>query len=253
MVTIMGNIKCLIVEDEIPAAKVISKYIQEIPGMEVTSSCKNAMEALNVLKNETIDLVFLDIQMPGINGIEFTKILSNSLPVILTTAYREFAVEGFELEVLDYLVKPISFERFFKAVSKIYKSNTFPTIPSREGTDASDQAIREFKSFDEMYIYVRVDKKMKQVWLKEIIYIESIGDYVKIITDHEVIVTYLKIGYLEKKLPGTTFTRIHRSFLISRGRVSSFTSNTIEIGNKVLPIGVNYKKKIHTFFFGHTP
>ena len=246
----MNTIKCLIVDDEAPAAKVISRYIQEIPGLEVADVCRNVMEALNALKNNPIDLVFLDIQMPGINGIELVKTLKNSVPVILTTAYREYAVDGFELEVLDYLVKPISFERFFKAISKIYKQDA---ALSSKWQELPSQKIREFNTFEEMYIYVRVDKKMKQVWLKDILYIESIGDYVKIITDQEVVITYLKISYLEKKLPSNTFIRIHRSYLIARNRVSSFTSNDVEVGGKALPIGGSYKKKIHDLFLDHEP
>lgn len=245
--------KCLIVDDEIPAAKVIDRYIQEIPGMETIGICKNAMEALGVLKNQPVDLVFLDIQMPGINGIEFVKTMNNAVPIILTTAFRDYAVDGFELDVLDYLVKPISFERFFRAISKIYKQGNSQINTPPEWHDKPGQEIKEFKTFEEMYIYVRVDKKMKQVWLKDIAYIESIGDYVKIITEQEVIITYLKIGYLEKKLPPHVFIRIHRSYLIARDRVSSFTSNTIEIADKVLPIGGNYKSKIHDLFFDHTP
>lgn len=247
----MNTIKCLIVDDEIPATKIIDRYINEIPGIETVAICSNAMEALHAIKKHKIDLIFLDIQMPGINGIEFIKLLNNPTQIVLTTAYREYAVEGFDLEVLDYLVKPISFERFFKAIGKIYKQKKINT--SAEWSENHIQNINEFKSFDEMYMYVRVDKKMKQVWLKEILYIESMGDYVKIITDHEMIITYLKVGYLEKKLPQNIFIRIHRGYLVARNKVSAYTTNTLEINNKILPIGGNYKEKTHALLLGHTP
>ena len=246
----MDTIKCLIVDDEIPAGKVIDRYIQDVPGLTTVAICRNAMEAVNITKSQQVDLIFLDIQMPGITGIEFVKTLNNSIPVILTTAFREYAVDGFELDVLDYLVKPISFERFFKAVCKIYKHINIPAGFTQELVNKAGD-IREFRSFEETYIYVRVDKKMKQVWLKDIIFIESIGDYVKVITESEVIITYLKIGYLEKKLPSDKFIRIHRSYLVARDKVSSFTANTIEVGGKTLSLGVNYKKKVHEAFEGY--
>jgi len=235
----------MIVDDEVPAAKVIDRYIRQIPGMEVAAICKNAMEAIQLLNSTTIDLVFLDIQMPGITGLELVKTLNHSVPVILTTAYRDYAVEGFELNVLDYLVKPISFERFFKAIGKVYQTGNLPVNTPASWQENPGHGIMEFKSFDEMYLYVRVDKKMKRVWLRDIVYIESMGDYVKIFTNQEMIITYLKIGYLEKKLPQEHFLRIHRSYLIAPNQVSAFTTNTLEIGQKTLPIGGSYKKNTH--------
>lgn len=236
----MNALKCLIIDDEAPATKVLERYVQQIDGLTSVGSCRNAMEALSLMNAHPIDLIFLDIQMPGITGIEFIKSLNQPLSVILTTAYREYAVEGFELNVTDYLVKPISFERFFRAVSKVFQQvRTTAVLPPAE-------PISEFQSYVDMYMYVRVEKKMQKVQLKDIHYIESMGDYVKIILSDQQLITHLKIGYLEKKLPVQKFIRIHRSYIVAKDKIQSFTANSIEVASKNLPIGGNYRTQFHS-------
>lgn len=242
-----NTLKCLIIEDEIPARKVLERYILQIDGLELKGSCRNAMEALNIINSQTIDLIFLDIQMPGITGIEFIKALKKPFRIILTTAYREYAVEGFELDVVDYLVKPIAFERFFKAVTKVFQNDIDQNfVPAQN-------LINEFSSYSDSYIYVRTEKKMQKILLSDINFIESIGDYVKIILEDKQVVTYLKISYLEKKLPAQKFIRIHRSYIVAKDKIEAYTSNAIEIKNLKLPIGGSYRSLIQKILGKYIP
>ncbi|WP_298555739.1 LytTR family DNA-binding domain-containing protein [uncultured Algibacter sp.] len=243
----MNTLKCLIIEDEAPAAKVLERYILKIDGIELKGSCRNAMEALNIINSQPIDLIFLDIQMPGITGIEFIKALKKPFRIILTTAYREYAIEGFELDVVDYLLKPIAFERFFKAVSKVFQNDISQNFMP------SQNLINEFNAYNNSYIYVRTAKKMQKIQLSDINFIESIGDYVKIILDDRQVVTYLKISYLEKKLPTQKFIRIHRSFIVAKDKIQAYTSSTIEIEDRKLPIGGSYRSFIHKVLGKYTP
>ena len=188
----MNKIKCLIVDDEPLALDVLENYIQALDYLELQAKCNNAIEGINFLQFDKTDLLFLDIQMPKLTGIDFLKTLQQPPKVILTTAYREYALLGYDLNVLDYLLKPISFERFVIAVNKYHAHKPHETLPSLiTSVNTSNQ--------DESFIYLKADKKMIKVYLKDICYIESLKDYVKVKTTDKQIITYQKISYLEEK------------------------------------------------------
>lgn len=204
--------------------------------MEIVGRCENAIDAMNLLRTKDIDLVFLDIQMPGFTGIELIKTMKSMPKVIITTAYRDYAIESFELDVVDYLLKPIPFDRFVKAVNKFYQSNT-----NSEFSIVS----KDKEALVESYILVRGNRKMHKVNLSQVMMVESLKDYVKIYTSHDkFIVVNQQISFLEEKLPPETFIRIHRSYIVSVNHIDSFTSTTVEIGKRELPIGRNYKCKV---------
>lgn len=225
-------LKCIIVDDEPLAIEVIESYIDRITDLEIVAKCKNALTAFELLQKEKIDLIFLDIQMPKLTGLDFLKSLKNPPKVILTTAYRDYALEGYELDVVDYLLKPISFERFLKAVSKVYDIKTY--------TEEEKDAIPE----SEEYIYLKADKKMVKVRLHEILYIESLKDYVRVSTSNKDVITHQKISYLEEKLPEECFLRIHRSFIVALRKIETYSASTIEVPGKELPIGRMYKEQV---------
>lgn len=226
----------LIVDDEPLAANVIKNHMKAFDDFEMASFCHNAMEAFGYLKNNKVDVIFLDINMPEISGIDILKSLKNPPLVVITTAYREYAVEGFELSVFDYLVKPIAFPRFVKAIDKILKH--FLTLHS---TFASEVETGEF-------LFVKVDKKMVKILFEDILYIESLKDYVKIVTGAESFITHQNLGNFTDILPPAKFLRIHRSYTIALNKIKALDGNNIEIGTKNLPIGRNYqtdvKKKV---------
>lgn len=219
------TIRCLVVDDEPIAQDILVGYIRQIDNLELAGTCINAIEANNFLQKESIDLILLDIEMPQVNGLNFLANLENPPKVIITTAYRDFAVEGFELNVVDYLLKPIPIERFIKAVQKI-ESNSNEDI----GNDP--------------YIYLKADKKMVQIMLNDVLYIEGLSNYVKIHLTDRMIISYQKLSYLEKILPNKDFLRIHRSFIVARSKISSFTPAFIEVGDVEIPIGGNYKNDV---------
>ena len=223
------------VDDEPLAIEILESYIERLDDFEIVDKCSNALKAFEILQKQQVDVIFLDIQMPKLTGIEFLKSLQNPPQVIFTTAYRDYAIESYELDVVDYLLKPISFERFLKAIGKLYKSPqvaplTTPTQPSTNTEDA--------------YIYIKVDKKMVKVLLDDILYIESLKDYVRIRTKEKGLVTHQKISYLEEKLPEDNFIRIHRSYIVSLSKVESYSPNTIDVPGHELPIGRNYKQQV---------
>lgn len=231
--------KCLIVDDEPLAIKVIESHISKIPNLEIISTCSNAVEAFDVLLTNQIDLVFLDVQMPEITGIDLLKSLKNTPAIIFTTAYRDFALEAYELDALDYLLKPIAFERFFKSISKYYQWKGKDNLEVRKGGKSNQQ--------EESFIYVRSDRKILRVLLDGILFIESIKDYVKIHMRDEVIITREKISNLEEKLPEDQFIRTHRSFIVASKNIKAFTTETIELKNHEIPIGRTYKNSVLSF------
>lgn len=233
----MTRIKCLITDDEPLALDVLENYISQLESLELTGRCNNALDALNFLQKNKVDLLFLDIQMPRLTGIDFLKTLRNPPKVIFTTAYRDYALEGFELNVLDYLLKPISFERFIIAVNKYHAFAPVNHLPA---------AITPALSLitEEPFIYLKADKKMVKTFLKDILYIESLKDYVKVKTVEKDIITYQKISYLEEKLPDEKFIRIHRSYIIALDKIKSFNTSFIDIGNEEIPIGRLYKPEV---------
>ncbi|MEI6694977.1 MAG: LytTR family DNA-binding domain-containing protein [Bacteroidota bacterium] len=230
------KIKCLIVDDEPLAQRIIEKYAEDIPTIEITSKCNNAFEAMQALNDLDIDLMFLDINMPKLSGINFLKTLKHPPLCIITTAYSEFALEGYELDVVDYLKKPFSFERFLKAIQKAQE---------RVKESSKETIVHEIVSshnHEENFIFVKSNKKTYKVNISDVYYIEALGDYVKIHTNDKVIVTYQSMKKIEALLPSASFTRIHKSFIVSISKIKSIEGNMVEVKDEKLPIGSNYKQ-----------
>jgi len=228
--------KCLIVDDEPLARELIRGHVEKLENFEIVAECNDAMKALNVIREKQVDLIFMDIQMPQITGIEFLKTLKHPPKVIITTAYREYALEGFELDVVDYLLKPITFERFLKSVNKFYQMSQ-DEIQVVAGNSTERIA-------DEAFIYIKENKKVVKVLLSEIKYIEGLSEYVQVYTDKKKIITKTSMSQMEEKLPSESFLRIHKSFIVSVGKIEAFTANTIEIQGKELPIGRSFKNAV---------
>jgi DNA-binding LytR/AlgR family response regulator len=229
----MGTLKCIIVDDEPLAIEILESYIARIEHLEIAGTFRNAVSAFTFLQTNTVDLIFLDIQMPKLTGIDFLKTLKQPPKVIFTTAYRDYAVDGFELEVVDYLLKPIPFERFLKAVAKVlHKPVTSVALPSKAENPS------------ESFVYFKVDKKMVKTRMSDILYIESIKDYVKVKTAEKDIITQQKISYLEESLPKDIFLRVHRSFIVNVSKVDAYSATDIELGKHQVPIGRNYKNDV---------
>lgn len=227
-------VQCLIIDDEPIAREILENHLQKIDLINVVATCKNAVEAFNEINANDIDLLFLDINMPEISGLSFAKSINKNIKVIFTTAYREYAIDGFNLQAVDYLLKPISFERLLQAVNKYLgeKPLEFKLADSEIKKELSD------------FIFVRSDRKMIKVKFSEINYIESISDYIKIHLKAKVLVTRETITSIEAKLPQKDFLRIHRSFIVSILKIDSFTNEFIEIRNKAIPISRSYKKDV---------
>lgn len=227
--------KCIIVEDEPIAVEILETYINNLPGLELTAKCKNAVDAFRVLQNSSFDLMFLDIHMPQISGLEFLKTLSNPPKIIITTAHRKYAIEGFEFDVVDYLLKPISFERFMKAIDKYYQRSKTALAANYELSAPQNE---------EPFVYVKADRKVIKILLKDILYLESMKDYVIIFLKDKKIVTKDHISFFEHLLPQNMFLRIHRSYIVSISKISSVTKTSVEVSNKELPISRNYKNNV---------
>jgi DNA-binding LytR/AlgR family response regulator len=227
------KIKCLLVDDEPPAVDLIASYIERVDDLEIVGRCNNAIEAFGLLQKTKVDLLLLDIQMPKMTGLDLIRSLHDRPRIIVMTAYREFAADGFDLDVLDYLVKPVSFERFLKAIAKY---NQYSLLRQTETTEQTADA------FDKAYMYFKVNKQVKKIFLKDIVYIESIKDYVKIITTDKPIITYQRLSYMEEKLPENKFLRIHKSYIIAIDRITSYNNDLIQIGSYELPLGRSYKQ-----------
>lgn len=230
-------IKAIIVDDEPLALDVLETYIEQMPNVELVQKCENAIEANEALKNHKVDLMFLDIQMPQITGVEFLKSLKNPPAVIFTTAYPEYAVEGFELDAADYLLKPISMDRFMKAVNKVSEKLT--------GSSASSSGVVEMEGD---FIFVKADKKLIKVDFDDILYIEGLKDYVIIRQTAGRVITLQTMKSLEDKLPDTIFKRIHRSYIVNINKINAVVGNMLEVtekgATKHLPIGKNYREEL---------
>jgi DNA-binding LytR/AlgR family response regulator len=231
------KIICLAVDDEPLALSILKKYIGSVENLEMVGTCENAVQALQFLQQFKVDLIFLDIQMPQIMGTDFIRTLKKSPKIIFTTAFRKYALEGFELDAVDYLLKPISFERFLKAVNKVLQTNL--NVP-----DSLYHMNDLVSETNPGHLYFRVDRKMVKVFLHEILYIEGFSDYVKIITTTKTLITKQLISTLEETLPAEFFFRIHRSFIVSVNRINSYSSDLIVIGSKELPIGRLFKQNV---------
>ena len=227
------TISCLIIDDEAIAREVIATHLSKIQNIKVIASCNNAIEAFNCIRSHNIDLVFLDINMPEISGISFARSINKDIKIIFTTAYRDYAVEGFELQAVDYLLKPISFERLLKAVNTYFEVYNNPVEIGSNQTETNN------------FMFVRSDRRMFKIGFNEIIYIESYSDYIKIhLNDKTVVVTRETISAIEAKLPKNEFIRIHRSYIVSLNSIDSYTNEQIVISEKSLPISRSYKKEV---------
>ncbi len=229
-------IHCIIVDDEPIARDILNDHLDKIDRIRVVASCKNAIEAFKAINDHLIDLVFLDINMPEIDGLAFARSMTRQIKVIFTTAYREYAVDGFDLRAVDYLLKPISFERLLQAINKYLDESHFTDHPVR----------REIVTEQDDSIYVRADRKMIRIRFTEIRYLESIGDYIKIHLQDKTVVTRETMTNLEGKLPVGEFIRIHRSFLAASEAIDSFTAEYVEIKGIQLPVSRGYKDDLLT-------
>ncbi|WP_297098363.1 LytTR family DNA-binding domain-containing protein [uncultured Draconibacterium sp.] len=221
--------RCIIIDDEPIAIRVIRNHLSVFTDFEVVAECSNALEAMPILQKENIDLLFCDIQMPQITGVDFIRSMLHPPKVIFTTAYRDYAIDAFELNVVDYLLKPISFERFTKAINHFLELQT-ATPPSISET----QETRDF-------IFLKADKKHHKINLSDILYFESLGDYVIAYTSDQKIVTKERISHLSDLLPPKRFLQIHRGYIVSIDKIESIGAGFVEIKGKKLPVGRNYK------------
>lgn len=233
------NLKCLVVDDEDLARQLVESHIKDIGFLELKGSCSSAIEAINKLNSEKIDLIFLDIDMPKLDGLSFLRTLKNPPLVVLTTAFREYALESYELNVVDYLCKPFSFERFLIAVNKA-THRIQADQPNEKQIDKPTANIEE-SDIKTPYLFIKADKIIHKVNFDEILFIESVGDYVKVITNGTSHITYLYLKDVEKMLPKHLFPRVHRSFIVSVAKIDRIIGNTIKMGKFEIPIGKSYK------------
>jgi DNA-binding LytR/AlgR family response regulator len=242
------KIRCLVIDDELPAREILKKHITGVEALELCGTCSNAVEAISFLKDNRVDLLFLDIQMPHLLGTNFIRTLKNPPKVIFTTAYRKYAVEGFELDAVDFLLKPISFERFLKGVNKILQMNLQGNYDVPVSFDHHSESAPPF-------LYFRANRKMVKVLFNDILYIEGLNDYIKIITTTKTIVTKHLLASLEEMLPHNEFVRIHKSFIIAISKIESFNADSVEIGKKEIPVGrlfkINLSKILKSFDAAH--
>jgi DNA-binding LytR/AlgR family response regulator len=224
----MSKIKCIIIEDEPLAAKVLSDYILQVPYLELQGTFKNALLAIEYLHNNFTELIFLDIHLPKLKGMAFLKTLSHPPAVIITTAYHQYAVEGFDLNVTDYLLKPFAFERFIVAVNKV-KTVHGEIQKTNEGDGKKD------------FIFLNVQKKKMKILFSEIVYIESQREYIKIVTTKREYISKMSTHEIEGILPSNLFKRIHRSFIVSINKIESYTAEVVEVNGMSIPIGREYR------------
>jgi len=229
------KIKCLIIDDEPLAQRILERYIQDVSSLEMVQKCNNALDAIEILKEQKIDLIFLDINMPKLTGLEFLRSLKHPPLVIVTTAYAEFAIQGYELNVVDYLMKPFGMARFLKAIQKVHD-----LLKPREH---SLTGITSDTSREDQYIFIKSSKKTYCISLNDILYIEALGDYVKIYTTDRMIVSYHSMKNLENLLSPKQFPRIHKSFIVSLSKIELIEGNQVKLRDRYIPIGTIYKSE----------
>ena len=231
-------IRCIIIEDERLAQDVIKNHLQRSGRFDLLGTYRNAPEAKEALERETVDLIFLDIQLPGMTGLNFLRSLSNPPLVVFTTSYPEYALESYEFNVIDYLLKPVSYERFSKTIDKIIDGKIFkpPNV--------------EIKTVNRDHIFIRSEGKFFRIRFSDIIYIEGMKDYLKIHSTQHVIVTHQTMIDMENILPGSNFIRIHKSYIVSITHIKAVFGNSVDMGQTQLPIGLNYKERIMRFVTG---
>lgn len=233
-------IRCLVVDDEPLALHIIEDYISKVPFLTLVKSTTNPIEALTMVQEGGVDLVFLDVQMPELTGIQFLKISNGKAKMILTTAYPQYALEGYELDVVDYLLKPIAFDRFFKAVQKAQaiirpSANSTPVV---EQVQPQQQPQNDFMSD---FIFVKSEHKIQKVYLRDILFIEGLKDYISIFTPQERIITLQNMKKMEDALPERHFIRVHKSYIVSLNKIDSIERSRIWIGEKIIPVGDTYR------------
>jgi DNA-binding LytR/AlgR family response regulator len=230
----MEKYNCIIVEDEPLAAEILKDYIQQVPFLNLVTICEDAIYALDILQKEKIDLIFLDINLPKLKGFDFIQTLKNPPNIIITTAYHEYALQGYECNVVDYLMKPIAFNRFLVAVNKLKQPNeTLLTQSTIQGIE------RE-------HLFFNVSKKKVKVYFDEILYIESVKEYINIVTTNKAILVKFQLSQIDELLPKNNFIRIHRSFIVAKNKIDAFSATDVEINNKQLPIGRSYKELVQS-------
>jgi DNA-binding LytR/AlgR family response regulator len=228
----MLKYSCLIVEDEPLSAEILTDYVRQVPFLELRSVCADAIYAMELLQKEKIDLLFLDIHLPKLKGMEFLESLRNPPRVIIISAYKDYALQAFELNVVDYLLKPIRFSRFLKAVNKLeQQAENKPLSPPAEARERT-------------YFFFSVGKKKVKVFLDEVLYIESLREYVRITMRDKNILTKFQLSAIEELLSRNNFIRVHRSFIVAKDKISAFTATDVEINNKQIPIGRSYKELV---------
>lgn len=231
----MEKFSCIIVEDEPLAAEVLADYIKQTPFLELAGICSDAIYALEFLQQHTIDLIFLDIHLPKLKGYDFIRTLKNRPQIIITTAYREYALEGYDLNVVDYLLKPVGFNRFLTAINKVRKQ------VEQESVQVSRQVMGQLEA---PYLLVNVNKKRVRIYLSDILYIESKKEYINIVTIHQSYLTKYPLGEIDQQLDKARFIRIHRSFIVAREKIRAFNAAEVEISGEQIPIGRSYKELV---------
>lgn len=237
----MQHYNCIIIEDEPLAAEILQDYIADVPFLTLKQTYPDAMRALDGLRAGNVDLIFLDINLPKLKGLDFIQTLKEPPHIIITTAYHEFALQGYELNIVDYLLKPIEFSRFLKAVNKLQMLTSDKTL-----------AAQVFAPQGRDHLFVNTNKKKVKIYFKDILYIESLKEYVRIFTPDKAVTTKFQLGQIEELLPKNSFLRIHRSFIVSQGRIDAYNSTEVEVGGKQLPIGRSYKELVCGFLDNET-
>lgn len=230
----MQKIRCLIVEDEPLAAEVLEDYIKQVPFLELVATCGDAIFALDILQKEKIDFIFLDIHLPKLKGLDFIKTLKNPPLIIITSAYQDYALQGYELNVTDYLLKPIELNRFITAVNKV-----------RQQIEVSRSLSPLTVNNERPYLFFNVGKKKVKMFLDDILYIESLKEYIKIVSRAKSILTKFQLGQTEELLQNNNFLRIHRSFIVAKDKIDAFSATDVEIQGKLIPIGRSYKEQVY--------
>ena len=228
----MSEIRCIIIEDEPLAVKVLTDYIREVGFLDLKGTFRDAILATDFLRNNQVDLIFLDIHLPRLKGLDFLRTLRDPPSIIITTAYHEYAVEGFTLSVTDYLLKPFGFERFLVAINKVRSA---AEISINEGSESK------------RYLFLNVQKKRVKIYFEDIVYIESQREYIKVVTTRKEYISKMSTHEIEALLPAKHFRRVHRSFIISIDKIESFTSEIIEVNGVSIPIGRGYKGILDDF------
>ena len=240
----MKKINCLIVDDEELARNLIENYISRLPHLEIVGKCANPFEAMQVLQENQVDLMFLDIQMPELTGVEFLRTLPQKPLVVFTTAYKEYALEGFELDIVDYLLKPFRFERFLQAINKASKLLKSDQKENNNNPSVSSPPIKPTEEKQKDYILVKSDFKVFRIFYKDILYIESMREYVAFHTSEGRTLSLGSLKKLETELPSDQFMRIHKSFIANMNYISALEGNMVHIKENKLPIGTSYKEKV---------